>query len=66
MQVSLGGISGKEAVCAWLACCAGMNIARGEAGSYIDRVLSHKGGLAASRCGTLGGWMEEMRAGCME
>lgn len=33
---------GKEVVPAWLAAVTGANVARSEAGSYLDRVLSHK------------------------
>lgn len=35
-------LRGREVVPAWLAAAAGSNAGRAEAGSYIDRVLSHR------------------------
>lgn len=49
-------LRGREVVPAWLAAAAGANAARAEAGSYIDRVLSHRGATYYS-AGWVGGRM---------
>lgn len=37
-----GPLRGREVVPAWLAAAAGSSVGRAEAGSYIERVLSHR------------------------
>jgi hypothetical protein len=42
LRGSDGPLRGREVLPAWVAAVAGANAARAEAGSYIDRVLSHR------------------------
>ena len=42
MKAGEGPLRGREVLSAWLAAAAGASAARAEAGSYIERVLSHR------------------------